>query len=145
MDIEGTLPQELVGGALFRAGPGNFERGGRRYNHVLDGDGYVQRFSFGEGKIAVKGRFVRTQWYVEEEAANEILYRNTFGSQPSNVFSNFFDLELKNVANTNAQYWGGRLLSLWEAGMPHELDPHNLETKGSESLGGFSNLGPDGR
>ena len=54
---------------------------------------------------------------------------------------NLLNLELKNVANTNAQYWGGRLLSLWEAGMPHEMDPDSLDTLGPSTLGGFSSIG----
>lgn len=33
-------------------------------------------------------------------------------------------------------YWGGKLLALWEAGLPHELDPDTLETRGMTDLGG---------
>ncbi len=74
------------------------------------------------------GRFVRTRWYEAEEAAGEVLYRNTFGTQRGGMGSsdvwrkfdgvrrNIGDLELKNVANTNAVWWGGKLLVLWEAG-----------------------------
>jgi hypothetical protein len=36
--IEGKLPQGLAG-ALYRNGPGLFERGGLRKTHLLDGDG----------------------------------------------------------------------------------------------------------
>jgi carotenoid cleavage dioxygenase len=35
-----------------------------------------------------------------------------------------------NAANTNIVWHGGRLLALWEAGPPHELDPRTLETRG---------------
>eukprot|EP00966_Prymnesium_polylepis_P091471 2117166-Prymnesium_polylepis.1 len=37
-EIEGAIPSDLRG-SVFRNGPGNFERGGRRFEHVLDGDG----------------------------------------------------------------------------------------------------------
>ena len=154
-EVEGEVPQELRGGELFRAGPGRFERGDRRYRHVLDGDGFVLKVAFpadGEGKPRVKGKFVRTAWFEAEEAADEIKFRNTFGSQPDGAgkgplgqaeaaLGNLLNLELKNVANTNAQYWGGRLLSLWEAGMPHEMDPDSLDTLGPSTLGGFSSIG----
>ena len=55
------------------------------------------------------------------------------------------NLGLKNVANTNAQVWGGKLLALWEAGMPFEMDRDTLDTTGATSLGGKFQLGPDGR
>jgi len=35
-----------------------------------------------------------------------------------------------NAANTNIIVHGGKLLALWEAGPPHELDPRTLETRG---------------
>ena len=38
-DITGKLPETLRG-TVFRNGPGNFERGGERYAHVLDGDAF---------------------------------------------------------------------------------------------------------
>ena len=61
--------------------------------------------------------------------------------------SNMMNLELKNSANTNGCYWGGKLHALWEAGAPHELDPDTLETKGASDMGGLVGLGPkrDGR
>lgn len=31
---------------------------------------------------------------------------------------------------------GGRLLSLWEGGLPHELDPRTLDTLGPSTLDG---------
>jgi hypothetical protein len=92
--IEGSLPAELLGGSLYRAGPARFDRGGTRYEHVLDGDGYVLKFTFpsagevaaaggvGKGSICgvhVRGRFVETAWYKEEEASDELMYRNTYG------------------------------------------------------------------
>ncbi len=50
-----------------------------------------------------------------ELAADKVLYRNTFGTQPSGgPLANAFNLHLKNPANTNAVLWGGKLLALWE-------------------------------
>ena len=42
--IEGAIPPELLGGVLYRNGPGLFERGWKAYAHMLYGDGYVCRF-----------------------------------------------------------------------------------------------------
>lgn len=152
VDVEGgPVPDALRGGTLFRAGPGNFERSGTRYKHVLDGDGFVLslRFSAEGNRATVKGRFVKTYWFSEEEAAERTLFRNTFGTQPRNPFFNAFNVELKNVANTNAVIWGRgehrKLLALWEAGAPHELCPTTLETVGVNTMGGLADLGPTGR
>ena len=47
-----------------------------------------------------------------------------------------FDLRLKNIANTNVIYWGGKLLALWEAAEPHQLDATTLDTLGIDYLNG---------
>ncbi len=39
----------------------------------------------------------------------------------------FNHYQAKNVANTAAVHYGGRLLALWEGGLPHELDPAGLQ------------------
>lgn len=61
--IEGEIPSALLGGTLYRNGPARFERGGERYAHMLDGDGYVCRFGFSEdgGKVEFRSRFVKTR------------------------------------------------------------------------------------
>jgi all-trans-8'-apo-beta-carotenal 15,15'-oxygenase len=43
---------------------------------------------------------------------------------------------IKNVANTNVVRFGGRLLALWEGGLPYGLDPATLQTLGPEDFGG---------
>ena len=126
----GALPPDLAG-TLYRCSPGNFERGGVRYEHVLDGDGFMLKVDLRDGAATATGRFVETAPFVEERARDEILYRNTFGTQPAGgALKNFGDAKLKNVANTNCVAWGGRLLALWEAGAPHDVDPDSLETLG---------------
>jgi len=43
----------------------------------------------------------------------------------------------KNTSNTRAIYWGKRLLSLWEGGLPYKLDSLALSTAGKSQLGGI--------
>ena len=136
--IDGTIPADLKG-SLWRNGPGNFERGGQRFEHVLDGDGYLGRISIdgSTGRASFKGRFVRTADFEEEEAADAILKRNTFGTQPEGgLLANAGRLALKNVANTNVITLGGRVLALWEAGMPQRVVPSTMDCEGSDDLGG---------
>ncbi len=136
-EIEGVVPPDLQG-TLFRNGPGLLEIGDRPLKHPFDGDGLVTAFKFsGDGRVHFQSRFVRTQGYVEEQAAGKMLYRGVFGSQPAGGWlKNIFDLRLKNIANTNITYWGDRLLALWEGGQPHRLNPENLATIGLDDLDG---------
>jgi all-trans-8'-apo-beta-carotenal 15,15'-oxygenase len=141
-DVEGVIPATLRG-TVFRNGPGNFERGGRRFKHVLDGDGLICRIAIdgSSGRASFASKFVLTPSYVAEEQADDVLFRNTFGTQPDSPLSNVFNLKLKNPANTNVQMWGGKLLALWEAALPVRLDPHTLDYMSKETFDGAL---PDG-
>jgi all-trans-8'-apo-beta-carotenal 15,15'-oxygenase len=135
-EIAGEIPHEL-NGTLFRNGPGLLDINGQRIHHPFDGDGMVCAITFQDGRVHFRNRFVRTQGYLEEQQAGKILYRGVFGTQKSGGWlANAFDLRLKNIANTNVIYWGGKLLALWEAAQPHRLDPQTLETIGLDDLEG---------
>jgi all-trans-8'-apo-beta-carotenal 15,15'-oxygenase len=141
-DIQGAIPADLVG-TYYKIGGGRFERGGQRYAHVLDGDGFVASFRIQtNGRVRYTGRFVETEYFQKEQARDEICYRNVFGTQrQGGPLANAFDLTLKNVANTNILPWGDRLFALWEAGRPYELDPVSLETLPPTPDGPFTDIG----
>lgn len=127
-DLEGEIPSDLKG-TFFRNGPGRQKIGGKAYGHWFDGDGMLCAFSFNEGKAHFRNRYVRTPKYVEETAAQEVLYRG-FGTQiPGGLRKNFLKMPA-NPANTNTIYHGGHLLALNEGGKPWELKPGSLETMG---------------
>ena len=136
-EVTGTIPADLTG-TLFRNGPGRLDRGGQRYHHPFDGDGMINQISFRQGTAFYRNRYVQTPEFQAEQQANKILYRGVFGTQkPGGWLNNIFDLRLKNIANTNVIYWGGKLLALWEAAPPYRLDPGNLATLGLDHLGGI--------
>ncbi len=140
-DVEGQIPPELQG-TLFRNGPGLLDVNGQRIHHPFDGDGMISAIAFRDGRAHYRNRFVRTAAYVEEQSCGKILYRGVFGTQkPGGWLANVFDFKLKNIANTNIIYWGGKLLALWEAAEPHRLDPYTLETLGKDSLNGVLSKG----
>ncbi len=133
-DVEGEIPPALAG-TLFRNGPGLMDIGGTPIQHPFDGDGMICAIAFKDGKAHFRNRYVRTEGYCAEQAAEAILYRGVFGTQkPGGPLANAFDFRLKNIANTNVIYWGDKLLALWEAAKPHRLNPHTLETIGIDSL-----------
>ena len=136
-DREGVVPAALEG-TLFRNGPGLLDIHGQRIHHPFDGDGMICRFSFHQGQVQFRNRYVRTAGYVAEQAAGKILYRGVFGTQkPGGWLANIFDLKAKNIANTNILYWNDRLLALWEGAEPYRLDPVTLETLGLDRLDGL--------
>ncbi len=133
--LAGTLPEGLDG-VLWRNGPGRSERGGVRYGHPFDGDGFLVRFDLGPGGSRVRTRFVKTPEFLAEERANKILYRG-FGTQrPGGLIANALRTTFKNVANTSVVWHAGQLHALWEGGLPTRIDPTTLETLGRDDLGG---------
>jgi len=165
-EVEGKIPDDLVG-ILYRNGPGKFGIDGERVQHVLDADALVYKIDFPQcknhskkRKITFLSRFVLTEHFQKERKANRFLYRGTFGTGPyaalfdsrrktglnsdpvepsplSKVIGGAFNTNIKNPANTQVISFGGKLLALFEAGLPHRLDPVTLETLGEENLGGL--------
>ncbi|MEG3437218.1 carotenoid oxygenase family protein [Pannus brasiliensis CCIBt3594] len=136
-EIEGQIPVELRG-TLFRNGPGLLDIGGTPIAHPFDGDGMISAFTFDNGRVHYRNRYVRTEAYIREKAAGKPLYRGVFGTmKPGGWWANALDFRLKNIANTNILYWGDKLLALWEAAEPYRLDPRTLDTIGPDYLDGI--------
>ncbi len=136
--VDGTVPG-FVRGTYYLIGPARFVRGGLRYRHWLDGDGMVTtlRFDGEERPPQLTNRFVRSTKLTDEEAAGQALYR-TFGT----AFDG--DQLLRGVAlaspvNVSACFFAGRFLAFGEQGLPWELDPVTLETRGEHTFDGRLN------
>lgn len=124
--IRGRIPSDL-NGVFYRNGPGRFDLGGERYHHWFDGDGFAQRWQIAGGKVSHRGRFVRTQRFVDETAAGQFLY-SSFGTHVGRRAMKSNDQV--NAANTNLLPFNGRVYALWEGGSATEVDPVTLETVG---------------
>jgi all-trans-8'-apo-beta-carotenal 15,15'-oxygenase len=125
--IRGRWPKALAG-RFYRNGPALFERGGERYHHWFDGDGMVQQFTIGDGRVTHRGRLVRTSKLALEQREGRFVM-GTFGTSiegtpPAGGPDAF------NTANTNAIEHAGRVLALWEGGSAYALDPKDLSTQG---------------
>ncbi|NEO44101.1 MAG: carotenoid oxygenase family protein [Moorea sp. SIO4A3] len=135
--VEGEIPEDLQG-TWLRNGPGLLDINGYRVHHPFDGDGMICAIAFDHGRAHFRNRFVRTEGFLAEQKAGKPVYRGVFGTQkPGGWLANLFDVQLKNIANTNVIYWGSKLLALWEAAKPYSLDPHTLETLGEDNLDGI--------
>jgi len=130
--VEGTLPVGLEG-MFVKNGPNQvFEPRGKY--HPFDGDGMLHAVRIENGRARYKNRWVRTPGFLYEQEKGR------------SVFGGFADLApppadamqkvgfVKNVANTNVVSHGGKLLALWEGGLPFAVTSE-LETIGIESFG----------
>ncbi len=74
-------------------------------------------FAFRDGRAFFRNRYVRTEAFLREQAAQRLLYRGAFsvGNPSGGLFFNPFDFSVKGIANTSILHWGGRTLALYEA------------------------------
>jgi all-trans-8'-apo-beta-carotenal 15,15'-oxygenase len=132
-DLEGRLPAGLAG-TLYRVGPAKLDLA----DHLFDGDGMVSAVRFDpDGQVHCATRFVRTGKYLAEQHASRPSARG-FGTQPGGPLRNMRQMSpgQGNAANTSVMFSAGRLLALWEAGHPWQLDPATLETLGEMDFDG---------
>jgi len=149
VEIEGEVPKEFRG-TLYRNGPGLLEVYGTPLVHPIDGDGMVCSLSFaGDGKVRFRSKYVKTSGYVAEKEAKRMIFKGMMGTKPPTSWTESIsewttdikrgklpNQRFKNPSNTNCYYWGGKLLSSWESGLPYNLDPKTLETHGKDTLNG---------
>src|SRR5690606_39350821 len=126
--IRGRIPAELRGGTYLLNGPGLVELGGRLM-HPFDGHGYVRAIRLtDEGGAAMRARFVDTMAYRIESQEQALRFRGigTLVAEPSLLGGDFLDnLRAplgKNVAITAVHARAGRILALWEGGLPHAVE-----------------------
>lgn len=139
-DIEGDVPG-YIRGSYYLNGPARFSRGDFRYRHWLDGDGMVCALRFKEGRVQFTSRFVRSAKLVAEEESGRPLFR-AFGTR--------FDADqlkrgvmLEPPVNVSVYTYADALLAFGEQGLPFELDPQTLETRGGfDFKGALNHLSP---
>lgn len=127
----GRLPAGLRG-TLYRNGPAGSEVGGFRAGHWFDGDGMVQAFRIDADALAHQARMIRTHKRQAEADAGRALYAG-FGTRPPAARPPASP-DTINPGNISVLHHGGRLLALWEAGSPWDIDPDSLATRGLHSF-----------
>ena len=127
----GRWPEELRG-TLYRTGPAQHEVHGYRNHHWFDGDGMVQAWRISADGVRHQARLVETAKVKAERAAGRALYPGMMAAPPGAAgLTGPDDL---NLANISVLHHHGRLLALWEAGSPYEIDPDELTTIGPYSF-----------
>jgi all-trans-8'-apo-beta-carotenal 15,15'-oxygenase len=134
-EVEGRVPEGLAG-TLYRVGPAKLDLA----HHLFDGDGMVSAVRFDrDGGVHCANRFVQTGKYLAELHAARPAFRG-FGTLAGGGgrLRNITQVApgKSNAANTNVMFTAGRLLAMWEAGRPWQLDPATLETIGEMDFDG---------
>jgi carotenoid cleavage dioxygenase-like enzyme len=132
--VIGEIPAGLRG-SFVRNGPNQMFEPLGKY-HMFDGDGMLHGVDFAGGKASYRNRWIRTRGLNAEIDLGKAAYPGL-----SDVM-NFPDASLvgdagpvKNRANTHIVRHAGKLLALWEQGLPTEIAP-NLETVGEWDFAG---------
>ena len=133
-DIEGAIPEGLVG-TLYRNGPGRLDLA----DHLFDGDGMISKIIFGgDGTVRFANRFVRTKKFERETGASGPRVAGYGTRRSGGMLANALRAPSadSNAANTSVMFSAGRLLALWEAGRPWQVDPDTLATLGEMDFDG---------
>ena len=136
LPVTGRIPAEIRG--VFRRNGPNPAFTPLSYTYPFDGDGMVHAVSLGDGKAAYRNRFVDTPELRAERKAGRALYggiARPVMPDPALLPPGTPAGPIKNVANTNIIRHGGKLLALYEAALPHELD-EELRSKGTYDFAG---------
>ena len=140
LEVRGALPEGLEG-MFVRNGPNPVVIPGERY-HIFDGDGMLHALTIRDGVASYRNRWIRTAGFTMEQAAGRQLFggmTNLAGTDREAGAALAKQGEpLKNVANTHIVEHSGRLLALWEAGLPYEVT-RELGTVGRYDFNGALN------
>lgn len=126
LEIEGKVPDE-IDGTFFQVAPDPQYPPMLGEDMFFNGDGIISAFTFKNGHVDFKRRYVMTERLKAQRAARASLhgvYRNQYTNDPS-----VQDLN-NSTANTNVIVHAGKLLALKEDSAPYALDPVTLETIG---------------
>ena len=118
--IKGSVPKKIKG-RYFKINPADISD---NINHPYDGNGLISCFSFEDGEVYYKSKYVDTKHKIMEDKFGIRLFQGAFGTK------GLLPL-IKNPGNTTVISWNKELLVFSESGIPYRIDIDTLETKGS--------------
>ncbi|KAH7694654.1 CBN-BCMO-2 protein, partial [Aphelenchoides avenae] len=133
--ITGEIPKWLKG-TLLRNGPGMFKVGDTQYNHWFDGLAYIQRYHFENGKMFYSAKYLRSEAYERNTAAQRIVV-GEFGTAKypdpcKNIFHRYFSYFFENHTTDNGVVnffkAGDAIFACTETPKLNQIDPKTLET-----------------
>ncbi|NEQ38261.1 MAG: 9-cis-epoxycarotenoid dioxygenase [Okeania sp. SIO3I5] len=131
LEIKGELPRDLSG-MYVRNGPNPQFAPLGKYDW-MDGDGMLHGVRISGGRAEYRNRYVGTGGFeVEKDLGYAVWSGRLEPPQMNNPYGPY-----KNVANNGLIYHNGKLLALWEAGLPYEVRVPSLETIGPYLCDGY--------
>ena len=128
--VEASAPlPDFLRGIYYLNGPARFGFNGLKYQHWLDGDGMISALRFEQDSIHLTSRYIRSRKFIEEQSAGHPLFR-TFGTAFQDSRLNRAGNGLESPVNVSVFPFANSLLAFGEQGLPWELDPVTLETRG---------------
>jgi beta,beta-carotene 9',10'-dioxygenase len=132
LPVQGQLPAWLSG-TLVRTGPARFEVGQQNYKHWFDGLAMLHCFSFGDGDVAYRNRFLHSKAYEAAQKEGKITY-SEFATDPCrSIFkrvTSIFDPHITDNGNVNVSRIAGHFVSMTETPLPIEFDRETMDTVG---------------
>ncbi|XP_036399834.1 beta-carotene oxygenase 1, like [Megalops cyprinoides] len=136
-NVEGTLPHWLQG-TLLRNGPGMFSVGDTAYNHWFDGMALIHSFTFKDGEVYYRSKYLNSDTYKKNMTANRIVV-SEFGTMVypdpcksifsraftylTSIIPDFTDNNLINIIRYGEDYYASS-----EINYINQLDPETLDT-----------------
>ncbi|KAI4490947.1 hypothetical protein M0802_010621 [Mischocyttarus mexicanus] len=146
--IVGTIPKWLKG-SLLRNGPGSLKVGDYTFNHLFDSSALLHRFEISDGNVTYQRRFVQTEIYKKNKAAQRIVV-SEFGTKavPDPCQSIF--KRVAAVFNPSESFSDNTMISVYPLGdeyytftespVIHRIDPETLETKDRVNVSDYVNI-----
>ncbi|XP_063218959.1 carotenoid isomerooxygenase isoform X2 [Bacillus rossius redtenbacheri] len=134
--LSGQVPKWLRG-SLIRNGPGSLKVGDMTFEHLFDSSALLHRFAIADGSITYQSRFLQSEAYKQNHAANRIVFTEfgtkavpdpcqTIFNRISAVFSP--DETMSDNAMISVYPFGDELYTFTEIPVIHRIDPNTLET-----------------
>uniref|UniRef100_A0A671VQC2 Beta-carotene oxygenase 1 n=1 Tax=Sparus aurata TaxID=8175 RepID=A0A671VQC2_SPAAU len=137
-DVKGNIPSWLQG-TLLRNGPGIFSVGDTSYDHWFDGMAIMHSFNFKDGEVTHRSRFLRSDTYMANMAANRIVVSEMGTMAYPDPSKNFIFKAITFLNHTvpdftdngasNFMKYGNDYFATSETNYIRKIDPVTLETQ----------------
>ncbi|KAI3355159.1 hypothetical protein L3Q82_018026, partial [Scortum barcoo] len=137
-EVKGNIPSWLQG-TLLRNGPGIFTVGDTSYNHWFDGMALMNSFSFKDGEVIHRSRFLRSDTYKSNMAAKRIVVSEMGTMAYPDPSKNFIVKAITFLNHTvpdftdngagNVIKYGNDYYATSETNYIRKIDPVTLETQ----------------
>lgn len=136
LKIHGKLPDWLEG-TLIRNGPAKFHFGAKTISHWFDGLAMLHAFSFGQGKISYRNKFLRSTEYYQAFEKGDLRFMGFAQDPCKSIFKRLFAHFIPSMTpgiiqngNVNVMRIANHYAALTETPLPVCFDPRTLETLG---------------